>query len=79
MELQTIALEVPALTYAYEALEPYIDAQTMHLHHDKHHKAYVDNANAAIEKAPELKSKVCGTDSRQPGGRTGGSARCHPQ
>jgi Fe-Mn family superoxide dismutase len=57
LELQTAAFEVPALTYAYEALEPYIDAQTMTLHHDKHHKAYVDNANAAIEKAPELKGK----------------------
>ena len=52
-----MAFEVPALTYAYEALEPYIDAQTMHLHHDKHHQAYVDNANAAVEKAPELKGK----------------------
>jgi Fe-Mn family superoxide dismutase len=52
-----VAIEVPALPYAYEALEPYIDAQTMHLHHDKHHQAYVDNFNAALEKAPELKSK----------------------
>jgi superoxide dismutase, Fe-Mn family len=52
-----VAVEVPALPYAYEALEPYIDAQTMHLHHDKHHQAYVDNFNAALEKAPELKSK----------------------
>ena len=57
MELQTLALAVPALTYAYEALEPHIDAQTMHLHHDKHHQAYVDNANAAIAKAPELAGK----------------------
>ena len=52
-----MAFEVPALPYAYEALEPYIDAQTMHLHHDKHHQAYVDNFNAALEKAPELKNK----------------------
>ena len=52
-----MALEVPPLPYAYEALEPYIDAQTMHLHHDKHHQAYVDNANAAIAKAPELAGK----------------------
>ena len=52
-----MALEVPSLTYAYEALEPYIDSQTMHLHHDKHHQAYVDNANAAIAKAPELAGK----------------------
>jgi len=52
-----MALEVPALTYPYEALEPYIDSQTMHLHHDKHHQAYADNANAAIAKAPELSGK----------------------
>jgi Fe-Mn family superoxide dismutase len=56
-EVKATAFEVPALPYAYEALEPYIDGQTMHLHHDKHHQAYVDNANAAIEKAPELKGK----------------------
>ena len=53
-----MAFEVPALTYAYEALEPYIDAQTMHLHHDKHHQAYVDNSNAAVAKAPELEDKT---------------------
>jgi superoxide dismutase, Fe-Mn family len=52
-----MAIEVPALPYAYEALEPYIDSQTMHLHHDKHHQAYVDNFKAALEKAPELKEK----------------------
>ncbi len=52
-----MALEVPSLPYAYEALEPHIDSQTMHLHHDKHHQAYVDNANAAISKTPELAGK----------------------
>src|SRR2546429_4947628 len=41
--------EVPPLPYDYAALEPYIDEQTMHLHHDKHHQAYVDKANAALE------------------------------
>jgi superoxide dismutase, Fe-Mn family len=51
------AHEVPALPYAYNALEPYIDEQTMHLHHDKHHAAYVSKLNAAIEKHPELGSK----------------------
>src|SRR3954447_91495 len=40
--------EVPPLPYDYAALEPYIDEQTMHLHHDKHHQAYVDNANKAL-------------------------------
>jgi superoxide dismutase, Fe-Mn family len=41
--------EVPPLPYDYGALEPHIDEQTMRLHHDKHHQAYVDNANAALE------------------------------
>jgi superoxide dismutase, Fe-Mn family len=40
--------EVPPLPYGYEALEPHIDAETMRLHHDKHHQAYVDNANKAL-------------------------------
>lgn len=40
--------EVPPLPYPYDALEPYIDKQTMELHHDKHHQAYVDNANAGL-------------------------------
>jgi len=39
---------LPALPYAYDALEPHIDAQTMHIHHDKHHQAYVDNLNKAL-------------------------------
>jgi len=52
-----MAFEVPPLTYAYEALEPTIDAETMHLHHDKHHAAYVNNLNAALEKHPELLNK----------------------
>jgi Fe-Mn family superoxide dismutase len=44
-----MAYTVPDLPYPYEALEPYIDADTMHLHHDKHHQAYVDKVNAALE------------------------------
>jgi Fe-Mn family superoxide dismutase len=44
--------EVPPLPYDYGALEPHIDEQTMRLHHDKHHQAYVDNANAALEGTP---------------------------
>jgi len=49
--------EVPPLPYAYDALEPHIDKETMTIHHDKHHAAYVSNLNAAIEKHPELASK----------------------
>ena len=48
---------LPELPYAYDALEPYIDEETMHLHHDKHHNTYVTNLNAAIEKHPELGEK----------------------
>lgn len=40
---------LPPLPYAYDSLEPYIDSETMHLHHDKHHQTYVNNANAALE------------------------------
>jgi Fe-Mn family superoxide dismutase len=49
--------ELPPLPYAYDALEPYIDARTMEIHHTKHHQAYISNLNAAIEKHPELASK----------------------
>lgn len=52
-----MAFEVPALPYAYDALEPHIDEATMHLHHDKHHQAYVTNLNAALDKHPELAGK----------------------
>jgi superoxide dismutase, Fe-Mn family len=44
-----MAFEVPPLPYDYDALEPHIDAQTMQIHHDKHHQAYVDKVNAALE------------------------------
>ena len=49
--------EVPPLPYPYDALEPHIDKETMTIHHDKHHAAYVTNLNAAIEKHPELAGK----------------------
>jgi Fe-Mn family superoxide dismutase len=49
-----MAHSLPPLPYAPDALEPHIDAQTMQIHHGKHHQAYVTNLNAAIEKAPEL-------------------------
>jgi len=52
-----MAFTLPPLPYDFAALEPYIDAKTMEIHHGKHHQAYVNNLNAAIEKAPELASK----------------------
>lgn len=52
-----MAYELPDLPYDYAALEPYIDEQTMHIHHDKHHATYVTNLNAAIDKHPELAGK----------------------
>ena len=52
-----IALVLPPLPYAFDALEPHIDAKTMEIHHDKHHAAYVTNLNAALEKFPNLQSK----------------------
>jgi Fe-Mn family superoxide dismutase len=48
---------VPPLPYAFDALEPHIDAKTMEIHHDKHHATYVANANAALEKHPEWGSR----------------------
>jgi Fe-Mn family superoxide dismutase len=52
-----MAFTLPALPYDFAALEPHIDAKTMEIHHGKHHQTYVNNLNAAIEKAPELASK----------------------
>jgi superoxide dismutase, Fe-Mn family len=52
-----MAHAVPPLPYDYNALEPHIDEQTMRIHHDKHHAAYVNNLNAALEKHPELQQK----------------------
>ncbi|MGQ0571390.1 MAG: superoxide dismutase [Armatimonadota bacterium] len=52
-----MAFEVPALPYAYNALEPHIDEQTMRIHHDKHHGTYVTNLNKALESAANLQSK----------------------
>ncbi len=48
---------LPELGYAYDALEPYIDEQTMKIHHTKHHQTYVDKLNAALKKYPELQKK----------------------
>ena len=53
-----MAFEVPALPYAYDALEPHIDQATMEIHHDKHHQAYVDKLNAAIEGTDAANSSI---------------------
>ncbi|WP_237227448.1 superoxide dismutase [Rubinisphaera sp. JC750] len=52
-----MAYELPSLPYAYDALEPHIDAKTMEIHHSKHHQGYVTKVNAALEGHPELASK----------------------
>ncbi|MFC7680642.1 superoxide dismutase [Paenibacillus sp. GCM10028914] len=52
-----MAFQLPPLPYANNALEPHIDAQTMEIHHDRHHNTYVTNLNAALENAPELQNK----------------------
>ncbi|WDQ34253.1 superoxide dismutase [Paenibacillus marchantiae] len=52
-----MTFQLPALPYANDALEPHIDAQTMEIHHDRHHNTYVTNLNAALESAPELQGK----------------------
>ena len=52
-----MAFTLPSLPYDFAALEPHIDAKTMEIHHGKHHQTYVNNLNAAIEKAPELANK----------------------
>jgi Fe-Mn family superoxide dismutase len=52
-----MAFTLPQLPYGFDALEPHIDSTTMSIHHGKHHQTYVNNLNAAIEKAPELAEK----------------------
>ena len=52
-----MAHSLPQLPYGFDALEPSIDAQTMQIHHGKHHQAYVNNLNAALEKAPDVQDK----------------------
>ncbi|EFJ40467.1 superoxide dismutase [Mn] [Volvox carteri f. nagariensis] len=64
-----MAFELPPLPYEYGTLEPHVDSMTMQIHHTKHHQAYVNNLNAALDKFPELKdlglvdiNKAVGTD-----------------
>jgi len=53
--IKSMSYTLPTLTYAYDALEPFFDARTMEIHYTKHHQAYINNLNAALEKHPELK------------------------
>src|SRR2546430_8290705 len=57
LEEKPVAFSVPPLSYPFDALEPYIDARTMEIHHDKHHGAYVTNLNKALEGQSALQSK----------------------
>jgi superoxide dismutase, Fe-Mn family len=57
LEDKPMAFTVPPLPYPFDALEPYIDAKTMEIHHDKHHGAYVNNLNKALEGHPDLQAK----------------------
>ena len=58
-DTKTMSYTLPALPYAYTALEPHIDALTMEIHHSKHHNAYVTNLNAALAKEPSFKAPEC--------------------
>lgn len=57
-EEKKAAFTLPKLPYAYDALEPHIDAETMMIHHDKHHQAYVNNLNMALASQPKLQGKT---------------------
>ena len=64
-----MAFELPKLAYAYDALEPHIDARTMEIHHTKHHQTYITNLNGAVDKTPELAGKSLAGPSTEKAGR----------
>ena len=70
---------LPPLPYAFDALEPHIDALTMQIHHDKHHAAYVTNLNKAVADFPELGKKRVEDLLRRPKRCAGKDPRCSPQ
>ena len=74
-----MAFSVPDLTYAFDALEPHIDARTMEIHHDKHHAAYVTNLNAALEGTPSCAEQSLEAISDEPRLDPRGQAHGRPQ
>ena len=74
-----MAHELPALPYAYDALEPFIDTMTMQIHHGKHHATYVTNLNAALEKNPELQTHGVDDLHPRPRHRARGHSHRRPQ
>ena len=74
-----MAFQLPALPYPTNALEPYIDEQTMEIHHGKHHAAYVNNLNAALERHPSWQSKPIEELLARPRQRARGHPHRRPQ
>ncbi len=74
-----MAYELPPLPYSFDALEPHIDAKTMEIHHDKHHQAYITNANKALKDYPELAAKPVEESDRRSERRAGGDPDRCPQ
>ena len=64
-----MALELPALPYAYDALQPYMSKETLEYHHDKHHMAYVTNGNNALKDSPLASRAACNSPPTPPTGR----------
>ena len=74
-----MAYELPPLPYPFDALEPHIDAKTMEIHHDKHHQAYITNANNALKDYPDLAAKPVEELIAEFERRTRSNPRCCPK